>query len=138
MRVLTSKALPPPLFSMAVASRRRSLASIPLTLPLTALISVMLPLKGMPVPPGGFQLPVVPVTVPWLVDTTPWLMLRTGSATEAIRVTSSVVCRTLLSKVRVWLDSPSTLKARWSANGWSLTVRVKSMAMRLPLTPVLT
>ncbi|MNZ76446.1 hypothetical protein D3C78_949490 [compost metagenome] len=123
---------------MAVARRRRSLASIPLTLPLTALMSVMLPLNGTPVPPGAFQLPVVPVTVPWLEETTPWLMVSTGSATEAIRVTSSVVSSTLLSSVRVWLDSPRTLKARWSANGWSLTLRVKSIAIRLPSTPGLT
>ncbi|MNJ60072.1 hypothetical protein D3C77_557840 [compost metagenome] len=86
---------------MAVARRRRSLASMPLTLPLTALISVILPANGVPAVPGNVQLPVVPDTVPWLLETTPWLMLSTGSATEAIKVTSSVVTRALLSSVRV-------------------------------------
>ncbi|MCY1344331.1 hypothetical protein D9M69_303650 [compost metagenome] len=65
-------------------------------------------------------------------------MLSTGSATEAIRVTSSVVISTWPSRVVVWLDSPSTLKARWSAKGWSLTVRVKRISMRLPSRPGLT
>ncbi|MNN10346.1 hypothetical protein D3C76_829460 [compost metagenome] len=64
MLVTTSKAPPPPLFSMAVARRSRSPPSMPLTSPFTASSSVTLPLNGTPLLPGAPQVPVVPVTVP--------------------------------------------------------------------------
>ena len=116
MLVLTSKAPPPPLFSIAVTRRKRSAPSMLMMLPSTAERSVTLPLNGTPVLPGGFQLPVVPLTVPLEPETTPCLMLSTGSATETIATTSEEIS---VRSVRVvcWLDCASTSSERWSANG---------------------
>ncbi|MNN43250.1 hypothetical protein D3C81_1574760 [compost metagenome] len=101
-------------------------------LPSTAARLVTLPLKGTPVLPGGFQLPVVLLTVPLVPETTPCLIFSTGSATDTITATSEEIS---VRSVRVvcWLDCASTSSERWSANGWSPTRTVKRMTMRLPV-----
>ncbi|MNR29300.1 hypothetical protein D3C85_1466790 [compost metagenome] len=97
----------------------------------------MLPLNGTPLLPGGFQLPVVLVTVPWEPATTPCLMASTGSATDTITAMSEEIS---VRSVRVvcWLDCASTSSERWSAKGWSPTRRVKRTTMRLPLVLAVT
>ncbi|MNP31908.1 hypothetical protein D3C76_1250550 [compost metagenome] len=96
---------------MAVARRSLSAPSMSVTLPFTAFMSVIGPVKGTPPLPGACQLPVVPVTVPLLDETTPWPMARSGSAMEVMTVTSELLSWVLL-RVVTWLDCASTSRVR--------------------------
>ena len=127
----TSNAPPPPVFSSAVASRSVSPASMPLTSPLTALMSVMAPANGTPALPGGFHVPVVPVIVPSLLATTPCRIASVGSATDTITATSEEISG-WWTIVVTWLDCASTSSERWSAYGWSPTRRVNCTWIVLP------